>query len=486
MTLKIYNTPSAQKENFKPLKANYVSMYSCGQYITIALILKNLSNYVSMYSCGPTVYDYAHIGNLRAYTFADLLRRYLEYKGYKVKHVMNITDLDDKTINASKKEGVSLKEYTERYAKLFFEDIELLNLKKAHVYPRVTEHIKEMVEMIKILIEKGYAYRKNSSIYYKISNFKEYGNLSKIDLSKVEIGASVDADEYEKEDVRDFALWKAKREGEPFWKTEIGEGRPGWHIECSAMSTKYLGPTIDIHTGGVDNIFPHHENSKAQSEAATGKPFVRYWMHCEHLLVNNKKMSKSLGNIYTLRDLLKMGYNAKALRYLFISTHYRSKLNFTEKSMQNATNTLKKLNLFVERIRDFKSDAKDNEEIQEMVNKTEKKFEEALDDDLNTPKAIAAIFKMIRKVNQAMNLNKISTTSARNIYKVMLKFDQVFGVLTIEEKGEIPSEIELLIKEREKARKNKNFEKADEIRNKLINMGIILEDTKEGVKWRRK
>ncbi|MFQ6061907.1 MAG: cysteine--tRNA ligase [Methanosarcinales archaeon] len=464
MTLKIYNTLSAQKEIFKPLKANYVGMYSCG----------------------PTVYDYAHIGNLRAYTFADLLRRYLEYKGYKVKHVMNITDLDDKTINKAKKEGVSLKEYTERYAKLFFEDIELLNLKKAHVYPRVTEHIKEMVEMIKILIEKGYAYRKNGSIYYKISNFKEYGNLSKIDLSKVEIGASVDADEYEKEDVRDFALWKAKREGEPFWKTEIGEGRPGWHIECSAMSTKYLGPTLDIHTGGVDNIFPHHENTIAQSEASTGKPFVRYWMHCEHLLVNNKKMSKSLGNIYTLRDLLKKGYNAKALRMVFISTHYRSKLNFTEKSMQSAANTLKKLNLFVERIRDFKSDAKDNEEIQEIINKTEKKFEEALDDDLNTPKALAAIFETIRKVNQAMNLNKISTTNARNIYKVMLKLDQVFGVLTIEEKGELPSEIELLIKEREEARKNKNFKKADEIRNKLINIGIILEDTKEGVKWRRK
>ncbi|MFQ6121067.1 MAG: cysteine--tRNA ligase, partial [Methanosarcinales archaeon] len=325
MTLKIYNTLSAQKEIFKPLKANYVGMYSCG----------------------PTVYDYAHIGNLRAYTFADLLRRYLEYKGYKVKHVMNITDLDDKTINKAKKEGVSLKEYTERYAKLFFEDIELLNLKKAHVYPRVTEHIKEMVEMIKILIEKGYAYKKNGSIYYKISNFKEYGKLSKIDLSKVVIGASVDADEYEKEDVRDFALWKAKREGEPFWKTEIGEGRPGWHIECSAMSTKYLGPTLDIHTGGVDNIFPHHENTRAQSEAANGKPFVRYWMHCEHLLVNNKKMSKSIGNIYTLRDLLKKGYNAKALRMVFISTHYRSKLNFTEKSMQSAANTLKKLNLFV-------------------------------------------------------------------------------------------------------------------------------------------
>ncbi|MFQ6071966.1 MAG: cysteine--tRNA ligase, partial [Methanosarcinales archaeon] len=455
---------SAQKEIFKPLKANYVGMYSCG----------------------PTVYDYAHIGNLRAYTFADLLRRYLEYKGYKVKHVMNITDLDDKTINKAKKEGVSLKEYTERYAKLFFEDIELLNLKKAHVYPRVTEHIKEMVEMIKILIEKGYAYRKNGSIYYKISNFKEYGNLSKIDLSKVEIGASVDADEYEKEDVRDFALWKAKREGEPFWKTEIGEGRPGWHIECSAMSTKYLGPTLDIHTGGVDNIFPHHENTIAQSEASTGKPFVRYWMHCEHLLVNNKKMSKSIGNIYTLRDLLKKGYNAKALRMVFISTHYRSKLNFTEKSMQSAANTLKKLNLFVERIRDFKSDAKDNEEIQEIINKTEKKFEEALDDDLNTPKALAAIFETIRNVNQAMNLNKISTINARNIYKVMLKFDQVFGVLTIEEKGELPSEIELLIKEREEARKNKNFKKADEIRNKLINIGIILEDTKEGVKWRRK
>ncbi len=302
MALRLYNTLSGEKEIFVPLKDKFAGIYSCG----------------------PTVYGFAHIGNLRAYVFADMLRRYLEFRGYTVRQVMNLTDLDDKTIRASKEQGIGLREYTDRYIKFFFKDVDLLRIKRADVYPRVTEHIKEMADMIKILLDKGYAYRKNGSIYFKVTEFKDYGKLAKIDLSQIKPGATVEADEYEKEDVRDFALWKGKKEGEPFWVTDIGEGRPGWHIECSAMSTKYLGNTIDIHTGGVDNIFPHHQNEIAQSEAATGKKFVRYWMHCEHLLVDNRKMSKSLGNIISLREVLNMGYRPEALRYLFVSSHYRS------------------------------------------------------------------------------------------------------------------------------------------------------------------
>src|SRR4030065_607985 len=275
MALKFYNTLTGEKEVFFPLKDKFAAIYSCG----------------------PTVYGFAHIGNLRAYVFTDVLRRYLEFKGYTVRQVMNITDLDDKTIRASKEQGVSLREYTDKYIRFFFMDIDLLRIKRADVYPRVTDHINEMADMVKLLLDKGYAYRKDGSVYFKVSEFPDYGKLAKIDISRIKPGATVEADEYEKEDVRDFALWKEKKESEPFWVTEIGEGRPGWHIECSAMSIKYLGATIDIHTGGIDNIFPHHQNEIAQSEAATGQKFVRSWMHCEHLLVDNKKMSKSLGNI---------------------------------------------------------------------------------------------------------------------------------------------------------------------------------------------
>lgn len=439
-----------------------------------------------MYSCGPTVYDFAHIGNLRAYIFADLLRRYLEFKGYRVKHVMNITDLDDKTIRASKEKGLSLREYTDRYIRFFFEDIDLLRIRRADVYPRVTEHIKEMADMIKILLDKGYAYRKDDSIYYKVSEFKDYGELARIDLSKIRPGVTVEADEYEKEDVRDFALWKAKKEGEPSWVTEIGEGRPGWHIECSAMSIRYLGPSIDIHTGGVDNIFPHHQNEIAQSEAATGRKFVRYWMHCEHLLVDNKKMSKSLGNIITLRNLITMGYRPDALRYLFLSSHYRSKLNFTPESIQHAANTLDHLNQFVERMRDLESGAEDNEEITGIISRTGRKFEEEMDNDINTPAALAAIFEMSGDVNRYLEKEKLSTGNAKAVYELMLRLDSVLGVLTLVEREELSREAAALIEERERARRMKEFALADELRNRLEEMGIVLEDTPEGVRWRRK
>ncbi len=462
--MRFYNTLSGEKEVFAPLSDNFVGMYSCG----------------------PTVYDFVHIGNLRAYVFADLVRRYLEFKGYTVTQVMNITDLDDKTIRASREQGVSLRQYTDRYIKFFFDDIDMLRIKRAHVYPRVTEHITEMANLIKNLLDTGYAYRKDGSVYYKVSEFKGYGKLARIDLSMIKQGITVEADEYEKEDIRDFALWKAKKEGEPFWVTEIGMGRPGWHIECSAMSIKYLGQTIDIHTGGIDNIFPHHQNEIAQSEAATGKTFVRYWMHCEHLLIDNRKMSKSLGNIVTLQNLVKSGYNPVALRYLLVSSHYRSKLNFTLASLKNAENTLDRLNQFVEKLREYESRAGDNEEITSILRRTEEMFENEMDNDLNTPAAFAVIFELVGKVNRALEEEKLSTANAKAIFDLMLKFDRVLDILTIREKEELSDEVEELIKKREQARRFKDFALADEIRRKLQNMDIVLEDTKQGIKWRRK
>ncbi|KCZ72614.1 cysteinyl-tRNA synthetase [Candidatus Methanoperedens nitroreducens] len=464
MVVKFYNTLSGEKEVFVPLNDKFVGMYSCG----------------------PTVYDFAHIGNFRAYVFADLLRRYLEFRGYRVRQIMNITDLDDKTIRASGEQGVSLREYTDRYIKFFFEDIDLLRIRRADLYPRVTDHIEEMADMVRVLLDKGYAYRKNGSIYFKVEQFRDYGRLARLDLSKIKPGATVEADEYEKEDVRDFALWKEKKEGEPFWVASIGEGRPGWHIECSAISTEYFGPTIDIHTGGVDNIFPHNQNELAQSEAATGQKFVKYWMHCEHLLVNGKKMSKSLGNIIALRDLINKGYRPEALRYLFVSSHYRSKLNFTWESIQHAANTLDRLNKFVERVRDYESNVRKNDEITMLISRTEEKFVDEMDNDLNTPGAFAAIFELVGKVNPALDEGNLSTEDAKMVYELMLRFDDVLGILTPGEREELSREIEALIEERERARKMKNFALADEIRNRLGEMGIILEDTREGVRWRRK
>lgn len=464
MALKFYNTLSGEKEVFVPLKDKFAGIYSCG----------------------PTVYGFAHIGNLRAYVFADVLRRYLEFKGYTVRHVMNITDLDDKTIRASKEQGVSLREYTDKYIRFFFEDIDLLRIKRADVYPRVTDHINEMADMVKLLLDKGYAYRKDGSVYFKVSEFPDYGKLAKIDISRIKPGATVEADEYEKEDVRDFALWKEKKESEPFWVTEIGEGRPGWHIECSAMSIKYLGATIDIHTGGIDNIFPHHQNEIAQSEAATGQKFVRYWMHCEHLLVDNKKMSKSLGNIITLRDVMNRGYRPEALRYLFVFSHYMSRVNFTWESIGHASNILNRLNQFVERLKGYNSKSKSNEEITMLTSRHAQRFETEMDNDLNTPGAFASIFDMVGEVNAAIEKEDLSTENAKVVYELMLKFDAVLGILTLKEKGVLSGDIEALIEEREKARERKDFKHADEIRKRLEDMGIVLEDTKEGVRWRKK
>ncbi|MGI6595290.1 MAG: cysteine--tRNA ligase [Elusimicrobia bacterium] len=458
--IQLYNTLTKKKEPFKPLKDGVAGLYTCG----------------------PTVYDLAHIGNFRAYVFEDLLHRYLEYSGFKVLRVMNITDVDDKTIKGSQAEGKSLTEYTDRYISAFIEDMEQLRLKKPDYLPRATEHIPEMVSIIKKLLEKGYAYRKDDSIYFSISKFPSYGKLASIDLSEIKPGVRVDVDEYEKEDVRDFALWKEEKEN-VFWDTELGRGRPGWHIECSAMSMKYLGESFDIHTGGVDNIFPHHENEIAQSEAATGKKFVNYWLHCSHLLVNNEKMSKSKGNFHTLRDLLNKGHNPIAIRYLLLSTHYRDPLNFTDKSLVQAENTVKNYNAFYQAM-DFCKTEKEDNSIRPAIEKARKVFTEGLNEDLNISLALSGIFNLIKTANIALTDGAIGVKEAADIKSFLEEIDSVLAILDTE-KTELTEEERNLITERGSARKDKNFKKADEIRDKLKAKKIILEDTPYGTRWKR-
>jgi cysteinyl-tRNA synthetase len=459
-----FNTLTRKKEKFTPLERGKVKIYTCG----------------------PTVYDFAHIGNFRTFIFQDLLRRWLEYRGFSVTQVMNITDVDDKTIRGARKQGVSLRQYTDYYMKAFFEDIEALNLEKAEHYPRATEHIPEMVSLIKRLLEKGYAYKgEDGSIYYDISKFKEYGKLSKLKIEELKPGARVKVDEYGKEEARDFALWKAwdEEDGDVFWETEIGKGRPGWHIECSTMAMKYLGETIDIHSGGVDLIFPHHENEIAQSEAATGKEFARYWLHSEHLLVEGRRMAKSLGNFYTLRDLIAKGYDPKAIRFLLMATHYRQQLNFTFDGLEAAKNAVDRLKTFVRRL--LEADGKGcGEEIRRLMANVQKLFGEAMDDDLNISVALAALFDFVREVNRLMDENMLSRKEAEEVYTLMMRFDKVLGVIgeaKVEEK--LPKEAEELIRRREEARKARDWETADKIRAQLRAMGIIIEDTPQGVKW---
>lgn len=458
-----FNTLTRKKEEFKPIEQGVVKMYTCG----------------------PTVYDYAHIGNFRAYVFEDLLHRFLEYAGYQVIRVMNITDIDDKTIAGAIRENVSLNEYTKKYIDAFFEDMDCLKLKRATYFPRATEHIQEMVCLIKKLMEKGHAYEKDGSIYFRVSSFPSYGKLSHYDFNQI-LTASTDADEYEKEEARDFALWKAVKNEPFFWDTEIGRGRPGWHIECSAMSMKYLGETFDIHTGGVDNIFPHHENEIAQSEAVTGKKFVNYWLHCAHLLVNGEKMSKSKGNFYTLRDLLKKNYNPAGIRYLLMATHYRDPLNFTEQSLKQAENTVKHIQAFYQRISfALKNEGPLHHEIEKIVDDTSTKFYNALADDLNISLAMAEIFEFMHRINETIEKENISGKDAEKILAFIKKINEVIAVVedVIEQ---LPEEFMILIKKREQARKQKNFDLADQIRNTLSAKGIILEDTPYGTRWIKK
>jgi len=472
--LKFYNTLTKKKEDFKPLNGRIVTMYNCGL----------------------TVYDYAHIGNLRAYTFVDVLRRYLEYKGFVVKQVMNFTDVghmfEDVDIGKDKMEETAKKEkkdpwlLADFYIKAFLEDSKAMNFEKPMVRPRATEHVKEMIDLIQKLIDNGYAYVVNGSVYYDVAKFKNYGKLSGNTVDKLKTGAGGRVEfNPDKKNQFDFVLWINDPNHIMNWKSPWCEkGYPGWHIECSAMSIKYLGETVDIHTGGEDNIFPHHEAEIAQSEGATGKQFVRYWMHNRHLLVNGEKMSKSLGNFYTLRDLTKKGYSARAVRYLMLSAQYRTSLNFTEESLRNAEKTVNGLIDFVDKIRELKIDGAYNKEIGEKTNETKRKFEDSMDDDLNMPLALASIFDLVNEVNKAIDSKNISRKNLIEAFDAMMDFDKVLGVLE-HEKGELPKEITDLIFKREGYRKRGDFAAADKIRMEINEKGYIVEDSPQGPRWKK-
>lgn len=482
--IKFFNTLSGRKEEFQPL----------------------VPGEVKLYTCGPTVYDYAHIGNFRAYIFEDLLKRFLLFMGFKVTHVMNITDVDDKTIRGAAAQGISLAAFTEKYIKAFFEDIQTLRIAAADHYPRATEHIPEMVAMVKGLIEKGYAYKKDGSYYFSIAKFPEYGKLSKIKVEELQPGQRVDADEYEKESVHDFALWKAKKEGEPSWQTEIGLGRPGWHIECSAMSSKYLGETFDIHCGGVDNIFPHHENEIAQSEALSGKPFVRYWLHCHHLVVDSEKMSKSKGNQFTLRDLLARNVDLPSLRFLLLATHYRKTLNFTFEALGQAESSLQRIKDFDYELRTRTFKEGESQAAARLLKQTKERFIQGLSDDLNVSVSLTALFDLIKKANILMSQDKLLQGDAGAILNLLYSLDQALAVLPPPEGGMIKKTVlDSLVASKEpsltkdipltddiiqkialryRARSERDFRRADEIRLHLLKQGIVLEDTREGVRWK--
>jgi cysteinyl-tRNA synthetase len=464
MALQFKNSFTREKEEFKPIKDGQVGMYTCG----------------------PTVYNFAHIGNFRTFMFEDLLRRYLKYKGYHVKQVMNITDIDDKIIRDSQKEGKKLREFTEPYTRAFFEDIDALGIERVEHYPHATDYIKQMVELVKKLKANGLAYEINGNYYYKITAFKNYGKLAHLDMDGLKPGARVAADEYAKESVSDFALWKAwdEKDGDIFWETEIGKGRPGWHLECSAMSMQLLGQHFDIHTGGVDNMFPHHENEIAQSEGATGQKFVNYWLHSEYLIVEGKKMSKSLGNFYTLRDILVKGYSGKVVRYVLISTHYRQQLNFTFDSLEAARSALERYNDFIANLESY-SGGKSDGSANEILHKTRRDFEAALDDDLNISGALGAVFDFIRDINRLKAEDKLSPVERDKALEMVRKFDTVLNFTAGKEES-LDSKVEALIQKRNDARKSKDFATSDKIRDQLIAMGIILEDTPQGVRWKRK
>ncbi len=460
-----FNTFTRQKEAFTPIEVGRVRMYTCG----------------------PTVYDYAHIGNFRAFLFEDLLKRWLEHRGYQVTHIMNLTDVDDKTIKGSQQQSKPLREYTDFYANAFFEDTKTLNIQPATAYPRATEHIPEMVTIIKTLLQKGMAYRgEDGSIYFAISKFPNYGKLSHIHVSELQSGARVKQDEYAKEEAQDFALWKAWscEDGDVFWETELGKGRPGWHIECSAMSMKYLGETFDIHCGGVDNMFPHHENEIAQSEAASGKPFVHYWMHNEHLQVEGKKMAKRLGNFYTLRDLLQKGLDPLAIRYLLLSTHYRQQFNFTFEGLTAAKSAIERLANLQRRLRDANGKGSGTI-ITQLIGTVERCFGDAMDDDLNVSVALASLFDFAREVNNLLDANELSKAEAAEVSALINSFDKVLGVIPKTKEETLPKEAEDLIKKREEARKAKDWKTADNLRQQLKAMGITIEDTAQGMRWKR-
>ncbi len=455
---------------------------------------------VRMYTCGPTVYDFAHIGNFRTFVFQDMLKRFLKTRGYKVFQVMNLTDVDDRIIANAAAAGKDIREYTEQYIEAFIADCSALGLEPPDKLVRATDNIDVMVALIERLKAKTYTYPSEGSIYYRIAKFPAYGRLSKIDVSGMKAGARVDTDRYEKDDARDFALWKAPKPGEYFWETRIGEGRPGWHIECAAMAMKYLGETLDIHTGGVDLCFPHHENEIAEAEAATGKQFVKLWLHSEHLLVDGQKMSKSLGNFYTLRDLFAQGHKPSSIRLLLASVPYRRQLNFTMEGLQQAASSVERLRNFMERLRAEKLAAGATKEFAARIAKAEEDFDAGLSDDLNAAQALAAEFDLVRDANIAMDRREFRRGDAAAVQAAMQEFDKIFGVLVDDDAARLralgfaaeaeeisDAEIEELVGKRVAARKARNFAESDRIRDALAERGVVLEDTRDGgMRWKRR
>ncbi len=447
---------------------------------------------IRLYTCGPTVYGHAHIGNLRAFMFEDILRRALKYLGYRVTQVMNITDVDDKVIKGAREAGVSLDDFTQPFIDSFFRDLDTLHVERAEEYPRATRHVPEMIELVRRLMENGYAYKSDGSVFFRIAADEDYGRLSGVDLTQVRQGERVSNDEYEKEDVRDFVLWKGAKPDEPSWDSPWGPGRPGWHIECSAMGMRYLGETFDIHSGGVDNIFPHHENEIAQSESATGKEFVRHWLHADHLIVDGEKMSKSLGNQYTLPELLERGFDPRAIRYLYLSVHYRKKLNFTFQSLADAEGALRRIDEMWFRLAHAKESKEIESALEEQAYGLDREFKAALADDLNTSAALGALFVFIKQVNVAIEEGKLASGDRQRVREVLGRIDRVLGILDPEEwerdsaAGAISDqEIEKLVVERTSAREAGDFARADEIRARLTEAGIAVEDTPDGARWKR-
>ena len=492
---RFFNTLSNKVEEFQPLEDNQVRMYSCG----------------------PTVYNYGHIGNFRTFVFVDILRRFLRQSGYKLRHCMNITDVDDRIIENSAKLNLGVREYTKKYEDAFLQDSGFLNIERPEVLARATEHIDAMAEFIRRLVEKGDAYRaEDGSYYFRIAKFPQYGKLSKKDLQSNVDGARVDSDRFDKEEARDFALWKAPKPGEAFWETEIGPGRPGWHIECSAMSMKYLGESFDIHCGGEDLIFPHHENEIAQSEALTGKCFAHFWIHSRFLLIESDKMSKSAGNFFTVRDLILRGHKPSSIRFLLSSVPFRKQLNFTFDGLKQAKESIDRLRNFKLRLETSKFEQGNTEAMAQLAKATRQKMTDALADDLNTAEALGAMFDMVREANTAADAGKMKQGDVEPLLAAMRQFDEIFAVLpdddaekirfvldwakqenrlqeaseeTVEaaKSAELSDEkIDALIAERQAARKAKNFKRSDEIRDQLASAGIILEDTKDGVRWKRR
>jgi cysteinyl-tRNA synthetase len=466
--LQLFNTLTREKETFVPVVAGEVRMYSCG----------------------PTVYNHPHIGNLRTFIWSDLLRRYLEFRGFRVRQVMNITDVEDKIIKNANAAGQDITTYTAPFISAFFDALRELRVKPADAYPRATEYIAQMVDLVKQLEQRGHTYVADGSTYFRVATMPNYGRLSRIEVDAASDYSRVESDEYEKESARDFVLWKAKKENEPWWPTALGEGRPGWHLECSAMSMNLLGETFDIHTGAVDLIFPHHENEIAQSEGATGKPFVRYWIHGEHLNIDQQKMSKSLGNIYTLGELKEMGYDMLALRYALLSVPHRTKLNFTLQSLDDAKAALQRIESFLLRLAELSAsgphDAKASDgHADDLIGRFLTAFEEAMDDDLNTAGALGALFTLIRDANIAIDAGRITAADAEGLRTALMKVDPVLDIYPKRDET-LDADIEAMIEARNAARKARNFAESDRIRDELQAKGSILEDTSQGVRGRRK